>query len=99
MFQAKIIKILFFHHNFNILIPSSVNSYILKYSLANGLKDIILVDYDKFTKDNAFRFAFPYKGKKKIYAVKEFCKNLDEIKIPILLHTDINVHHLPHNPV
>ena len=59
----------------------SVNSYILKYSLANGLKDIILVDYDKFTKDNAFRFAFPYKGKKKIYAVKEFCKNLDEINL------------------
>lgn len=59
----------------------SVNSYIVKYALANGLKDIVLVDHDKYTKDNAFRFAFPYKGKKKIYAVKEFCKNLDKINL------------------
>lgn len=59
----------------------SVNSYIIKYALANGLKDIVLVDHDKYTKDNAFRFAFPYKGKKKIYAVKEFCKNLDKISL------------------
>lgn len=31
--------------------------------------------------DNAFRFAFPYKGKKKTYAVKEFCKNLDSVNL------------------
>lgn len=59
----------------------SVNSYIIKYCLANGVNDIVLIDHDKFTIDNAFRFAFPYKGKKKIFAVKEFCKNLDNIKI------------------
>lgn len=59
----------------------SVNSYVIKYCLANGIDDIVLVDHDKFTNDNAFRFAFPYKGKKKIYAVKEFCKNLDNIKV------------------
>lgn len=59
----------------------SVNSYVIKYCLANGIDDIVLIDHDKFTIDNAFRFAFPYKGKKKIYAVKEFCRNLDSIKI------------------
>lgn len=59
----------------------SVNSYIIKYCLANGVNDMILVDHDKFTMDNAFRFAFPYKGKRKIYAVKEFCKNLEDIKL------------------
>ena len=59
----------------------SVNSYIIKYFLANGLNDIVLIDHDKYTIDNAFRFAFPYKGKKKIYAVKEFCKNLDKVNL------------------
>lgn len=62
----------------------SVNSYIIKYCLANGLKEIVLVDYDKYTVDNAFRFAFPYKGNRKIYAVKEFCKNLKEIKLEFI---------------
>ena len=59
----------------------SVNSYIIKYGLANGLNDIVLIDHDKYTVDNAFRFAFPYKGKKKIYAAKEFCKNLDLVNL------------------
>lgn len=61
----------------------SVNSYIIKYCLAHGINDIVLVDHDKFTIDNAFRFAFPYKGRKKIYAVKEFCKNLDGVKLEL----------------
>lgn len=61
----------------------SVNSYIIKYCLANGVNDLVLVDHDKFTEDNAFRFAFPYKGKKKGYAVKEFCRNLDNINLQI----------------
>lgn len=59
----------------------SVNSYIIKYGLANGLNDVVLIDHDKYTVDNAFRFAFPYKGKKKTYAVKEFCKNLDSVNL------------------
>lgn len=59
----------------------SVNSYIIKYLLANGLNDIVFVDHDKFKAENAFRYAFPYKGKKKIYAVKEFCRNLDKINL------------------
>lgn len=59
----------------------SVNSYIIKYGLANGLNDVVLIDHDKYTVDNAFRFAFPYKGKKKTYAVKEFCKNLDLVNL------------------
>lgn len=61
----------------------SVNSYIIKYGLANGLNDVVLIDYDKYTVDNAFRFAFPYKGKKKIYAVKEFCRNLDKVNLKL----------------
>lgn len=67
----------------------SVNSYIIKYCLANGLNDLILVDHDKYTKDNAFKFAFPYKGKKKIYAVNEFCKNLENINLKFY-NTNIN---------
>ena len=55
----------------------SVNSYIIKYGLANGLDDVVLIERDRYTVDSAVRFAFPYKGKKKTYAVKEFCKNLD----------------------
>lgn len=61
----------------------SVNSYIIKYGLANGLNDVVLIDHDKYTVDNAFRFAFPYKGKKKIYAVKEFCRNLDKVNLKL----------------
>lgn len=61
----------------------SVNSYIIKYCFANGLNDVVLIDHDKYTVDNAFRFAFPYKGKKKIYAVKEFCKNLDKVNLKL----------------
>lgn len=61
----------------------SVNSYIIKYCLANGLNDVVLIDHDKYTVDNAFRFAFPYKGKKKIYAVKEFCRNLDKVNLKL----------------
>lgn len=61
----------------------SVNSYIIKYGLANGLNDVVLIDHDKYTIDNAFRFAFPYKGKKKIYAVKEFCRNLDKVNLKL----------------
>lgn len=67
----------------------SVNSYIIKYCLANGLNEVVLIDHDKFAKDNAFRFAFPYKGKKKIYAVNEFCKNLEQVKLK-LYNTNIN---------
>lgn len=61
----------------------SVNSYIIKYGLANGLNDIVLIDHDKYTVDNSFRFAFPYRGKKKIYAVKEFCRNLDKVNLKL----------------
>lgn len=61
----------------------SVNSYIVKYGLANGINNIVLIDHDKYTVDNAFRFAFPYKGKKKIYAVKEFCRNLDKVNLKL----------------
>lgn len=61
----------------------SVNSYIIKYGLANGLNDVVLIDHDKYTVDNSFRFAFPYRRKKKIYAVKEFCRNLDKVNLKL----------------
>lgn len=74
----------------------SVNSYIIKYCLANGLKDVVLIDHDKYTVDNTFRFAFPYKGKKKIYAVKEFCRNLDKVNLKLFnlnirADSDVNI--------
>ena len=74
----------------------SVNSYIIKYCLANGLNDVVLIDHDKYTVDNTFRFAFPYKGKKKIYAVKEFCRNLDKVNLKLFnlnirADSDVNI--------
>lgn len=54
----------------------SVNSYIIKQSLARDIKGIVLIDNDSFKIDNAFRFAFPYKNKSKIECVQEFIKIL-----------------------
>lgn len=54
----------------------SVNSYIIKHSLARDIKEMILIDNDRFKIDNAFRFAFPYKNKSKIECVQEFIKIL-----------------------
>ena len=54
----------------------SVNSYIIKQSLTRDIKEIVLIDNDRFKIDNAFRFAFPYKNKSKIECVQEFIKIL-----------------------
>lgn len=54
----------------------SVNSYIIKQSLARDIKEMVLIDNDSFKIDNAFRFAFPYKNKSKIECVQEFVKIL-----------------------
>jgi tRNA A37 threonylcarbamoyladenosine dehydratase len=56
----------------------SVNSYIIKNLLSKELNKIVLIDDGMFTVDNVFRFAFPYKNKYKIDAVKEFCKILNK---------------------
>lgn len=54
----------------------SVNSYIIKQSLTRDIKEMVLIDNDRFKIDNAFRFAFPYKNKSKIECVQEFIKIL-----------------------
>ncbi len=56
----------------------SVNSYIIKQYLARNVKEIVLIDNDKFKIDNVFRFAFPYKNKTKIECVKEYVKILQK---------------------
>lgn len=52
----------------------SVNSYVIKAMFSKGMNNIILIDDDRVTVDNMFRFAFPYPGKMKVDAVEYFLK-------------------------
>lgn len=70
----------------NIFLPSdsvvgiigvgSVNSYVIKEVLSQGVNQFVLIDNDIVEQGNLMRYAFPYIGKYKVNAAKKFIKSL-----------------------